>query len=231
MIDPNTNPQDDFYLTRVANLQKATQLKRDGFKSSIHALPQEVRTKLDELLTHKLSPVKALAALCEQYPAVELPSYKAVENYRNKYHKASLTKRIALVVKQEVELDLLRSDLQKASLEQMEYLSTKLLPKLVKRLDKALEQEEKIGMPLKIVNDSVTPVLSVMKVINDFIGRNNLHLLVEEKTKIIEESVSFDDTPHDFRPPEVRLAEILAKNGLTLIDYSGKPVISQPVPS
>lgn len=231
MIDPNANPQDDYYLTRVANLQKATQLKRDGFKSSIHALPQEVRTKLDELLTHKLSPVKALAALCEQYPTVKLPSYKAVENYRNKYHKASLTKRITLVAKREVELDLLRSEFQKCSLDQMEYLSKKLLPKLIKRLDKALEQEEKIGMPLKIVNDSVLPVLSVIKVINDFIGRNNLHLLVEEKTKVTDAPVPFDDTPRDSRRPEIRLAEVLAKNGLTLIDYSGKPVISQSVSS
>lgn len=229
MIDPNDNPQDDYHLARVASLQKATQLKRDGFKSSIHALPQEVRTKLDELLTHKLSPTKALAALCEQYPTVELPSYKAVENYRNKYHKASLTKRIALVAKQEVELDLLRSDLQKASLEQMEYLSTKLLPKLVKRLDKALEQEEKIGMPLKIVNDSAMPILSVIKVINDFIGRNNLHLLVEEKTKITGESVVFDDTPHDSRQLEVKLAGILAKQGLTLKNRVGDPVLSHQV--
>lgn len=226
MINPNANQQDDYYLTRVANLQKATQLKRDGFKSSIHALPQEVRTKLDELLTHKLSPVKALAALCDQYPKVELPSPKAVENYRNKYHKASLTKRITLVAKQEVELDLLRSELQKTSLEQMEYLSAKLLPKLVKRLDKALDQEEKIGMPLKIVNDSVLPVLSVIKVINDFIGRNNLHLLVEEKTKITEEPVRFDDTPHDPRALEVKLSEILAKNGSNL---SLRPLMNQSV--
>lgn len=229
MIDPNDSLQDEYRLTRIANLHKATQLKRDGFKSSIHALPQEVRTKLDELLTHKLSPAKALAALCEQYPKTELPSPKAVENYRNKYHKASLTKRITLVAKQEVELDLLRSELQKASIEQMEYLSAKLLPKLVKRLDKALEQEEKIGMPLKIVNDSVIPILSVIKVINDFIGRNNLHLLVEEKTKITDKPVPFDDTHHDSRPLKVKLAEILAKNGFTLKNRNGDPALTHPI--
>jgi len=219
MTDPNANPQDDFYLTRVANLQKATQLKRDGFKSSIHALPQEVRIKLDELLTHKLSPVKTLAALCEQYPKIEFPSAKAVENYRNKYHKASLTKRITLVAKQEVALDLLRSTLQKASLVQMEYLSSKLLPKLVRRLDKALEQEEKIGLPLKMVNDSVIPVLSVIKLLNDYLGRNNLHLLVEEKLSISQEQKPEEEIAYDRKKVEAKLEAILAKRGLTLMSH------------
>lgn len=226
MTGTTTNPQNDYYLTRVANLKKATELKRNGFKSSIHALPQEVRTKLDELLTYKISPKKALSSLCEQYPDIKFPSYKAVENYRNKYHKVSLTKRITLVAKQEVELDFLRSEMQNSSLKQMEYLSTKLLPKLVKRLDKALEQEEKIGISLKIVNDSVMPVLSVIKVINDFIGRNNLHLLVEEKTKITDNPIAFDDAPRDTRPIEVKLAEILAKRGS---DLSVQPLSRQSV--
>lgn len=213
----NANPQDEYYLTRVANLQKATQLKRDGFKSSIHALPQEVRTKLDELLTHKLSPVKALAALCELYPKIEFPSAKAVENYRNKYHKASLTKRIALVSKKEVEIDLLRSELQKASAMQMEYLIAKLLPRLTKRLNKALEQEEKIGLPLKMVNDSVAPVISVMRLVNDYLNKNNLHLLVEERASVTHEQKLVNETPYDRERVQEKLADILVRHGISLI--------------
>jgi hypothetical protein len=221
MTNQDDHSQDEYYLTRVANLQKATRIKQAGYKSSIHALPQEVRTKLDEILTWKISPKKALAALCEQYPKVELPSAKAVENYRNKYHKASLSKKITLVAQKEVEIDLLKAELQRTIAGQVEYLATDLLPKLTKRLEKAMEQEEKIGLPLKMVDNSITPLIAVIRVVNDFLDKNDIHLFAEERAKVPKPALQPVESV-DQRAAYEKLQAILENRGYILDDTSGK---------
>lgn len=191
--------QDEYYLTRKANLQKATQIRQSGYKSSIHALPEHVRAKLDQFLTWKLSPVKALAALCELYPKLELPSPKAVENYRNKYHKVTLTKRARLVAKNEIEMDLVKDILQKKLLAEIQYLTFKILPKLNRRVAMALDKEEQLGgLPLSMTNQAVMTVMRVISMLNDFLTQNNIHLFVEEKAII---------QPKQYEPPDPELVK------------------------
>lgn len=74
------------YNIRVANLRKATLVRQQGFETSIHALPTKVRSRLDWYLNCRMSSVNCLRKLCAEFPGISLPSYKAVQNYRKRYH-------------------------------------------------------------------------------------------------------------------------------------------------
>src|SRR3989344_6361825 len=76
---------------RRQNLQKATLVRQSEFKSSIHALPPKIKARIDQYLSLRYSPYEVLAKVCQEFPRAELPSPKAVENYRNKYHTKALT--------------------------------------------------------------------------------------------------------------------------------------------
>lgn len=76
----------DLRETRIANLVKANQIKEAGYETSVHALPEKVRVRLDRYLDCKFPSMVCLRKLCSEFPSVYLPSYKAVQNYRKKYH-------------------------------------------------------------------------------------------------------------------------------------------------
>ncbi len=71
---------------RIANLTKANQIKYSRYPTLVHTLPEKVRNRLDSYLNHNWPSMVCLRKLCSEFPFVTLPSYKAVQNYRKKYH-------------------------------------------------------------------------------------------------------------------------------------------------
>lgn len=71
---------------RITSLEKANQIKYSQYLTSVHALPEKVLNRLNMYLNMKLPSMVCLRKLCSEFPTVWLPSYKAVQNYRKKYH-------------------------------------------------------------------------------------------------------------------------------------------------
>lgn len=208
--------QDELKQLRTLNLRKATQIRQMGFKSSIHALPPDVKLRLDQLLTMKISPRAALAELCQQFPRVELPSPKAVEHYRNKYHKATLSKKITLIANREIEMDMKKLELQRSIMEQIMFITTDILPKLVKRVEICLEKEDQIGLPIKITDSSVYTLSVVIKMLNDFLNKNGVYLFTEEEVTLSQKQRNISEPPFDVNNAEMKLEELLESRGLKL---------------
>ena len=74
---------------RIASLIKANQIKYSGYETSIHALPEKVRIRLDRYLDWNFPSMVCLRKLCSELPFTRLPSYRVVQNYRKKYHVLS----------------------------------------------------------------------------------------------------------------------------------------------
>lgn len=71
---------------RIANLVKANQVKYSEYPTTIHELPEKIHARLDQYLNYRFPTMVCLRKLCTEFPSVRLPSYKAVQNYRQKYH-------------------------------------------------------------------------------------------------------------------------------------------------
>ena len=71
---------------RIASLERANQIKYSQYPTSVHALPDKVLKRLNMYLNMKLPSMVCLRKLCSEFPFIRLPSYKAVQNYRKKYH-------------------------------------------------------------------------------------------------------------------------------------------------
>ncbi len=72
---------------RIESLKKANQVKYSEYPTTIHALPKQVITRLDQYLNYGYPSMVCLRKLCSEFPSVRLPSYKAIQNYRKKYHE------------------------------------------------------------------------------------------------------------------------------------------------
>lgn len=162
--------------TRKGNLAKATEIRRLGYKSSIHALPSEVKTRLDELLSQRLSPAVVLNALCEQFPNIKFPSAKAIENYRSKYHKQTLTRTRAMR-KNEMALDIKKQEIETVLTQTSEVMIRKILPKLIHRLENALEKEKQIGIPLRMTDNALKSVVTVISALSGVVNKNDLRTI------------------------------------------------------
>ena len=71
---------------RIESLEKANKVKYSEYPTTIHELPDKVRACLDQYLNYRFPTMVCLRKLCSEFPSVKLPSYKAVQNYRAKYH-------------------------------------------------------------------------------------------------------------------------------------------------
>ena len=70
---------------------KGSSIRKAGFLTGIHALPPEIKNKLDELLLRRYAPERALSILEREYPDANLPSKSAVYTYKSKSLPASMT--------------------------------------------------------------------------------------------------------------------------------------------
>lgn len=183
-MDNSSQAQSGINRVRTSNLKKATDIRKAGYKSTIHALPPDVKSKLDQLLTWRLSPQKVLVQLSAEFPNVKFPSPKAVENYRNRYHKITLTKKTTLIAEKEITMDIKKNQIEKAVADQMLTIATDIYPKMVKRVADALEKENQIGLPLKALNDASSALMEMTKVMLEFTRKNDLKLFVKEETTV-----------------------------------------------
>jgi hypothetical protein len=71
---------------RIESLKKANQVKYSEYPTTIHALQEKIHARLDQYLNYGFPTMVCLRKLCTEFPFVRLPSYKAVQNYRKKYH-------------------------------------------------------------------------------------------------------------------------------------------------
>lgn len=163
---------DGLYNIRKANLQKATQVRQAGFKTSIHALPEQVHTRLDQFLTFKMSSMECLRMICAEFPDVKLPSYKAVENYRRRYHIQVLTRQEP--AEQDIQVDLKKINIERVVIHELYILVMEILPHLRERTIWALEKEQQLRVPLKMTDDAVKTWLSVIKTMSSILYKNNV---------------------------------------------------------
>src|SRR3990170_7015738 len=75
----------------IRNSVKGAAIKKAGFLTGIHALPAEIKNKLDELLLRRYAPERALSILEREYPNTNLPSKSAVYTYKAKYLPTVMT--------------------------------------------------------------------------------------------------------------------------------------------
>ena len=73
---------------RYAN--KGGSITQAGYETGVHALPGEVKDKLDSYLRSKYSPARILSQLSQEFPKVSLPSRSALYNYRKRYFEQSI---------------------------------------------------------------------------------------------------------------------------------------------
>ena len=99
---------------RAANFRKASELKKLGFASAVHALPPHVKSELDRLLITGTSIRETLKIVSNQFPEVKFPSINALNNYKNKHLGIEMTKGIHdnAVALNQVETELLIKNLK-----------------------------------------------------------------------------------------------------------------------
>lgn len=177
--------------TRAGNFKKASDLKRKGYKSAIHALPPEVKAKVDELLNRKNSAQSVLTEVSNKWPKVKLPSIQAINNYRKKYLGSSLADTKA-VTKLQVDVDKKVLEIQNAMLLEVHFLVTKTIPKMREGLMTGLEIEKKVKLPTKNNNDRAKAITDMMMMGAKMIQMSGSQIFarktVEELTGTIEET-------------------------------------------
>lgn len=206
--------QDTIKKVRAANLKKATQIRQQGYKSAIHALPTPVKEKLDELLSWRISPEKALQTLSGQFPDTKFPSSKAIQNYRNKYHVQSLARSMAVTKEAEL-LDIKRLKIKNAVANNMTTVATVIFPMMVNRLLMSLEKEQQLGITLKIVNDASRALVDIAEMLQNFSGKNDLRLFATEETTT--QITSEDQGKGGKESVQQQLERILSERGFQIM--------------
>lgn len=195
---------------RAKNFRAASDLKRRGYKTAVHALPSKVRARLDQMLSWRVSAETALKALCSEYPKVRLPSEKTVRNYRDKYFKPTLTKALTKITNKEIQMDFKKQRIEGALADSYLIMATVLLPALESGALAALDQARQINLPIKAALDWVIAYKDVMKELREFARGNDMRLFVEEETAVGVQSDERNEDTHEL------FERILKKRGFQL---------------
>ena len=172
---------------RAKNFRAASDLKRRGYKTAVHALPSKVRARLDQMLSWRVSAETALKALCSEYPKVRLPS----EN-------------------KEIQMDFKKQRIEGALADSYLIMATVLLPALESGALAALDQARQINLPIKAALDWVIAYKDVMKELREFARGNDMRLFVEEETAVGVQSDERNEDTHEL------FERILKKRGFQL---------------
>lgn len=166
---------------RAKNFRVASDLKRHGYKTAVHALPPEVKSKLDQMLSWRASADTVLKTLCSEYPKVHLPSEKTIRNYRDRYFKPTLTKSLTKIANKEVQIDLKKQKIEDALVNRYVVMATVLLPALEAGALAALDQARQINLPIKAALDWVIAYKDVAKELREFAQAHNMQPFEEEE--------------------------------------------------
>lgn len=132
---------------------KGASIRKAGFLSGVHALPPEIKTKLDQYLLCRHAPEKALAYLQQEFPAANLPSKSAVYTYKSKYLPPSMTnsRQVSLNVEK---LDIEKMNVATLFVSHLRRFIAIDLNVLQDRWYESLEKDQEVGIVQKHTNEA-----------------------------------------------------------------------------
>lgn len=161
---------------------KGAAIRQAGLLTGIHALPEHIKSRLDELLLSRYSPEKVLSQLTLEFPNVNLPSKSAVYSYKDKYLPVSLTgtRQVSQAVEQ---LDIEKMDTAKLFLSHIKRFVAIDLNVMQERWYKAVENDQKQGKNQKTTDDAGKMYMEGMKMATIMLNQFNVKMPLEEEQK------------------------------------------------
>ncbi len=187
---------------------KGAKIRQLGYKTSIHALPDFIRDKIDSLLLVGESPASVIDLLSEKFPKLNLPSQSALYNYKRKFLQSE---------KPEESLD--RINIKNVAVEHLKRYLAFDLPTIRKQWIKSLSKEENSTKLSK-------QYLEAVKLSMDLIQKLNISLETDELTNHQQDNQSVDDIINAKSYQET-LINIIGKYGAELGVVAGKKVTIQ----
>lgn len=172
--------------TKKRFASKGSAISKAGYKTGIHALPNDVKTRLDEMLLLRYSPEKALSILEKEYPDINLPSKSAVYSYKSKYLTESLTK-VRQVSQLAEKLDIEKMNISSLLISHLRRFIAIDLNVLQDRWYRSLDEEKQLGKSQKYTNDLGKIYLEGIKLSMDMLLKLNVNFEVNEKKESSKE--------------------------------------------
>ena len=201
--------------TKTRYASKGNSIIHAGYEIGIHALPTEIKDKLDSYLRSKYSPARILAHLSKEFPNVSLPSRSALYNYRKRYFEKSVVSATPVAKIEEV------FDADKINLKSLVVIHVKRfvavdLPELRERWYRAMEKDQNKTQLSKETREAARLYIDAVKTSMDIMPKLNITVeLIEEKPQV--ESEITEAQKHDVYDKLARLinnkAEGLARMG------------------
>jgi len=194
----------DTFSPNNRNSIKGAAIKKAGYLSGIHALPPEIKNKLDELLLRRYAPERALAILERQYPDTKLPSKSSVYTYKAKYLLASMTN--SRHVSQNVEkLDVEKMNVTSLFLSHLKRFIAIDLNVFQDRWHESLEKEQETGIVQKHTNELGKMYMDGIKLSMDMLLRLNVNFAAQEEQEKENASEEKEDYLSDLQRQRIFL--------------------------
>jgi hypothetical protein len=200
---------------------KGSSITHAGYETGIHALPQEIKEKLDSYLKRRYSPAKILTQLSQQFPKVSLPSKSALYNYRKRYFEQSLVSATPVAKIEEV-FDADKINLKSLVVNHVKRFVAVDLLELRERWYQAMEQDQGKTQLSKESREAAKLYIEAVKVSMDIMPKLNITLeLIEDKP--VEDKEAEQTGTNDLYE---KLARIINKkvDGLTRM---GRPITAK----
>ncbi len=194
---------------------KGSIITHAGYETGIHALPTEIKDKLDSYLRSKYSPARILAQLSKEFPDFSLPSRSALYNYRKRYFEKSVVSATS-VAKFEEAFDADKINLKSLVVSHVKRFVAVDLPELRERWYRAMEKDQDKTQLSKETREAARLYIDAVKTSMDIIPKLNITVeLIEEKPQVEPEIT--EAQKHDVYDKLARLinnkAEGLARMG------------------
>lgn len=199
---------------RARNSKIASELKKHHYPTAVHALPPNIKARLDQMFSWRVSPETALKTLSNEFPDIKFPSIPAVYNYRKKYFRPTLTRALTKIAEKEVKIDLKKQKIEDSLADRYVVMATVLLPALEAGALAALDQAKQIKLPLRVVVEWIMAYKEVAKELREFASRNDMRLFVKE-TQVVG-AVSGDEEEDRKEGADELFRKILSKKGFQL---------------
>lgn len=169
---------------KIRYATKGSSIIHAGFETGIHALPGEVKVKLDFYLRSRYSPARILAQLSPEFPNVSLPSRSALYNYRKRYFEQSIVSATP-VAKVEELFDADKINLKSLVVNHVKRFVAVDLPELRERWYRSMENDQGKTQLSKETRESARLYLEAVKVSMDVMPKLNITVeLIEDKPPV-----------------------------------------------
>lgn len=186
-----------------------------GYETGIHALPTEIKDKLDSYLRSKYSPARILAQLSKEFPNVSLPSRSALYNYRKRYFEKTLVSATPVAKIEEV-FDADKINLKSLVVNHVKRFVAIDLPELRERWYRAMEKDQDKTQLSKETREAARLYIEAVKTSMDIMPKLNITVELIEEEPQVEPEIS-ESQKHDVYDKLARLinnkAEGLARMG------------------